>query len=443
MKKILILTVTAGNGHNSAANAVKEQCEKLGAEVKLVDLLHEFCDKKTFVWVQEKGYPFVCQYLVGIFNMFFRHYQKAKPEKYFKSPVQKDLFGMYGKLLKLIYDFQPDAIFCSHYFPAIMITNLRKNFDVPAKTFAFVFDYVVCPFWESATGIDFLLVPNEDFVEKLEQKGFKKQQLLPFGLVVNQKFSHELDKVTARSMLGLDKDRFTIFVMFGGGFWSGNYAIVKNLLRHLKVPNVQIVVANGRDKKGKRKIDKLKVPQNIKLFNFGFCKNVDVIMSSADVLIGKAGGVSVTEAMNKKLPLLCCKKLPEQEKVNVRMLVKNGIAKQYKNKKMLIRFVSELAENPNILQERQENILKIRKPDATEKVCKMMMSCSADYENCSADFQTVDKIVKKSLKKAGGGILSNPNRKNTQKTLEKLKICFKQFHRINDNNKLVFCEVVL
>lgn len=70
MKRFLIFTVTAGNGHNSAANAVKEELERQGAEVKVVDLLHEFCKNKAFIWVQAEGYGLACQYAHKLYNAF-------------------------------------------------------------------------------------------------------------------------------------------------------------------------------------------------------------------------------------------------------------------------------------------------------------------------------------------------------------------------------------
>lgn len=398
MKKVLILTVTAGNGHNSAAFAVEEECKKNGAEVLVVDLLHEFCDSKRFVWIQEKGYPLVCRYLNKTYNMFFRHYQRANPDKFYKSPVQKDLFRMYDKLLKFIYEYKPDAIFSSHYFPAIMITNLRKLFPLSAKTFAFVFDYSVCPFWEAATGIDYLLVPNENYFDIMISKGFKKEQLLPFGLTVNERFSEKIDKKEARIQLGLNQNKFTIFVMFGGGFWSGNFKIVKNIVKNLKSKDVQIVVANGKDVKGKKKIDSLQVPSNIDIHNLGFCKNVDLIMSASDVLVGKAGGVSVTEALNKHLPMICCKKLPEQERVNVEMLVKEGAGLQYKNDKMLIKYLAGLIENSQKLYSLKENVDRIRKPFATRNLVNFMLEVNAVYESFEIDFSNVNQKIKKILK---------------------------------------------
>lgn len=402
MKKFLIFTVTAGNGHNSAANAVKEKLEAMGGEVKVVDLLHEFCDSKTFIWIQEKGYGLACQYMHRTFNAFFRHYQKADPNKWYKSPVQPGLFKMYNKVLQLIYNFQPDAIYASHFLPCIMITNLRKIYPIPAVTYSFISDYAVCPFWEAATGIDYLLIPNESYIPTMLGKGFKKEQLLPYGLTANEKFSQPIDKSFARCKLGIKDGIFTMLVMYGGGFWSGNYKIVKNLVKHIKDHDVQIIVANGRDEKSKRKIDKLKLPSNIRLINFGFSKEVDLLMSAADIIVGKAGGISVTESLNKFLPMICCKKLPEQEKVNVQMLVREGAAKQFRSDRQLIEILNSILNDPKILVDMRKNVARIRRPNATQKLAEDMFKADVIYpKDLNIDYSKINKQIKRMLKNKG------------------------------------------
>lgn len=403
MKKYLIFTITAGNAHNSAANAVKESLEKSGAEVKVVDILHEFCDNKPYIWVQAEGYGLAVQYLPGVFNAFFRHYQKADPKKFYKSPVQPGLQSFYDKLLKCIYDYQPDAIYCSHFLPAVMITNLRKLYPIPAKVYCLIFDYVIAPFWEATTGIDYMLTPNESFHPLLISKGFRSEQLLPYGITVNEKFSQKMDKCEARKKLGLKDGVFTVLVMFGGGFWSGNCRIVKNLVKHIKGRSLQIIVVNGRDEKSKKRIDKIKTKGGISIVNYGFTKEVDLLMSAADVMIGKAGGASVTESLNKYLPMLCCSRLPEQEKYNVNAIVSEGAARQYKNDRMLIRIMNELLNNPRQLIEMRENVARIRRPNATANLAKDMLAAKADYSVVKdVDYSLVNAQIKLLLKKGKG-----------------------------------------
>lgn len=399
MKKVLIFTITAGSAHNSAAAAVKSELEKRGAEVKCIDVLHEFCDDKLFIWFQEAGYGFACRYLYRIYNAFWRHYQHADPEKYYKSPVQKGLLKLYGKVLKAINDFQPDAIYVSHFIPAVMITNLRRLYPVPAKTFGFISDYVICPFWEAARGTDCMLIPDESFADQMRSKGFVNTRLLPYGLTVNEKFSESADKAEARAKLGLKEDIFTVFVMYGGGFWSGNPRIVKNIVRNLGNRPLQIIVANGIDKKGMRKIDAMKLPDNITLQNYAFSNEIDVFMSAADVIVGKAGGASTTESLNKILPMLCYKNLPEQEVYNVRMLVKEGAAKQYKSGREMAEILTYLMDNLAELEKMRENIKRIRRPHATARLADEIMECEAVYGDVGVDYTKVNSSIRKMLKK--------------------------------------------
>ena len=231
------------------------------------------------------------------------------------------------------------------------------------------------------------------------KKGYKKEQLLPYGITVKHKFSKAIDKIKAREILHLQDNVFTIFVMYGGGFWSGNYNIVKNILRNIKDRQMQIIVANARDVKGKEKIEKLKKPSCVNLLNLGFVDNVELIMSASDIIIGKAGGLSTTEAVNIGLPIICCANLPEQEKANADMLVNEGAAKQYKNDKELITILRSLLNDPKQLVEMRENVKRIRRPYATKKVADEMMSCYCEYPEIEVDYDKVNDQIKNMLKK--------------------------------------------
>lgn len=81
MKKVLILTVTAGNGHNACSAAMKKKLEELGGmEVKIVDLLKAYSTKLN-VWVADGGYNLAVSKLPKIYDAFFNKYLNAPPKK--------------------------------------------------------------------------------------------------------------------------------------------------------------------------------------------------------------------------------------------------------------------------------------------------------------------------------------------------------------------------
>ena len=70
--RILMFTVSAGNGHNATANRLKEKIllEQEDAEIEIVDVYKEYASKLK-AWTMEKGYFFACNHFVKLYNHFF------------------------------------------------------------------------------------------------------------------------------------------------------------------------------------------------------------------------------------------------------------------------------------------------------------------------------------------------------------------------------------
>lgn len=402
MKKVLILTVTAGNGHNSCANAMKNRLEAGGGfEVKIVDVIKEYTSKINS-WTIDKGYNIACGYLLPFYNMGYNRYMKSDPKKAKICGAQKWVKDASEGVLKLIYDFQPDVIFGTAYYAGIILANLRRCFAIPAKTISCMLDYVISPFWEACVGgIDVMTISNEAFRQGMIEKGFSNENLVCTGIPVDSRFLQKISRSEACEKLGLDEKIFTIFVFYGGGHWHGGYKIFKIIAKNFK-KKVQVVVVNGHDKQSKEKIDRdiKKLPKNIIVKNFGFSKEIPLIMSACDVMIGKGGGLSTTESVLKELPLIATKKLPMQEVWNIRFLESVGVALSFGNKKELISHLNDLYDNPDKLKDMKEK-LKPLKTNGLEEIFKIIStSPKISYENIdkNIDWKKVNKMVSKARK---------------------------------------------
>ena len=404
MKKILILSVTAGNGHNACAKSMKRKLEALESdvEVKIVDLLKEYSTKMKF-WVADSGYSLAVSKLLPIFNYFYNVYKKKDPNKRYSCSAQGAAVSTVEGLLKEILDFQPDVIYCTHFYAGIALTDLKLVYDLPCKTVISNLDYVNSPFWEASVGVDYFAIPNEDFIAECIEEGYKEEQLLCFGLPVDERTLDTIDKAVARAELGLDNDTFTIMVMFGGGQWSGGLKIFKNLIKALGERKAQVIMINGRNKAGYDKIEKMKFPDNIKVVNVGFTDKVPLYLSAADVIINKFGGTSVTEMLNQGLPMLITEKTPAQEKYNLVYMKEKGVALSFKNKKELKEGIIKLMDNPDLRMEMSQKALSMKRR-GIETLAKFMLDLpNADYSkilNDKIDLTNVKKTVKKALKKA-------------------------------------------
>ncbi|MBQ7307274.1 MAG: hypothetical protein IJW82_01990 [Clostridia bacterium] len=409
MKKILIITVTAGEGHNSISKAlVNKLSQNPLNKVKLVDLYKDFGSEFEVKMIND-GYLLACKLVPNIYNLIYRQLQKIKPKNRDISIVQSSVKKETPKILNCIYSFKPDVIIMPHFYPAIIVTNLKKYYPIEAKTISILTDYCVHPFWESAIGVDYMITPSEDYHKLLLTKGYNENQLLSFGLPVKEEFSETMSKQDARKELNLDNDLTTILIMQGGGGMGGMKKILKQLLK-CKKP-LQILCVNGKDEKSKLEVEKLisQNQSNHKIINYGFINFVATAMSASDLIIGKCGCISVNEALNKEKPLLICTKLVEQEKSNMLYLTKNNASIYVKKPSHLVKELNNLSENKKLLDDMVSNIQKIRKPNALSDLCDFVES----FDNI--DYKDIKILDNNELK------LVNENIKNAKRELKKSK----------------------
>lgn len=401
MKKILILTITAGSGHNSAAFAVKQKLNKAGCEIKVVDLIKEYSNSIN-AWAFDKGYGLFVGYFRWLYNRLYVKCLKWDYNRAPNCPVQNCETDINGKLLNIIYDFQPDVIFCTAYYCAIALENIKRVYPLPSKNIACILDYGVSPFWEAgANGLDYLTLSNEELRTELLNRGFQNEQLIETGIPLREEFYEKNDKLHSRRELGLDENLPTLVILYGGGCWHGGYEVLKAIVNNIK-RDVQIIIINGHDAKTKQRIDRemKRYPKNIKLHNIGFTKEIDKYMSACDFMIGKGGGLCTTEVITKGTPLLITEKLPMQEMYNLNFLKNKGLAKSFKNTRELVDYVNDFLDNPEQLKEISDKFEKFSM-NGNENICNLIMSQpDADYSNIDTDidYSKINKTVKKARK---------------------------------------------
>lgn len=413
MKKILILTVTAGNGHNACAKGMKNKLEQIAGEeveVKIVDLLKTYSTKSE-VWFADSGYNLAVSKFLPIYHICYNHFKKVSPDMRWVGSTQKTSLSTTGGLLKEILNFKPDVVYCTHFYPAIAMTDLKLVYDLPCKVIVSNLDYVNSPFWESAIGVDYFIVPNEDFNEESMEEGFLSQQLIPYGIPCDGRTLEKWERASAREKLGLKQDVFTVMVMFGGGCWSGGRKIFNNIIKSLGDKEAQVIMINGRNQADYQRIENMKFPANIKVVNVGFTYEVPLYMAASDLIVNKFGGTSVTEMINVGRPMLITEKIPTQELYNLEYMKAKGVALSFKNKKELKQNLELLYADKNLRQDMEEKTLWLKKNSIVDLANFILSFDKADYlELCKNNiFSNLESVgysdkecasVRKKVKKA-------------------------------------------
>ncbi|MBE7021427.1 MAG: glycosyltransferase [Ruminococcaceae bacterium] len=362
---LLILTVTAGHGHNQTAKAISDYAQSHGHNAPVVDAI-EYINpllKDTL----NRAYLFSTSVSPKAYGTLYNIVDNKEASDWVLSPQNVTTALLSKKIVKFIKSFNPDAIICTHVFAALLISDLKEK-GITAPTFGIVTDYTLHPYWND-TDIDYYVIPNEYLNYQTIGKGIAKEKILPFGIPIHAKFNKKMNKDLAREILNIE-NKPTILMM-SGSMGYGN--MIKLLDAVCSVPlDFQIVTVCGNNKSLKKKIDNGSFSK--KVYNYGFTDKVDTMMDAADLIITKPGGLTVSEALAKELPMVLTNPIPGHEFRNREFLVNMGAAAADSKTYFLDEIVAQLFENPKRLELMKESIRLIKKPDAAKTLIDFIES---------------------------------------------------------------------
>lgn len=361
--KVLILSITAGQGHHSAAKSISCALEERGATVKTVDVYKQI--DKNLCDAVNKGYLISTKHTPRAYRAIYEliDSKKAPATKYSLQSIMGILFAI--KFEKFIEDFNPDVIICTHIFAAQVINELKRRdrlCDVP--TIGIVTDYTIHPFWEDVTYIEFINIASELLTRRALMKGISETRLCSFGIPVQKKFSYKRSMSDARNELGLDACTPVILVMAGSMGYGNMPEIISGIHKFDK--KCQILAVCGNNKKLLKKLNDADFESDVNIY--GFTDKVDVMMDAADCIITKPGGLTTSEAMSKKLPMILVNPIPGQEDRNLEFFLNNGVALSVTKTFTIEEALYFMFHDKDRLKVMEHQISKLAKPNAASDI---------------------------------------------------------------------------
>lgn len=295
--RVLILTCNTGGGHNAVAAALAESFRRLGVSSDTADGLS---------FISQKASRFVSKW----HTRFYRRYPKLYKAGYMSAendaesndrdnPVYRYMARGARRLGRAIQDGGYDAVVCVHVIPAMMMTELRRQHET-GPVFCFVAtDYTCSPTVGGCTP-DICVIPHEELAEEFVSCGIARETLLAAGIPVRAVFRERGDRAAARSELALPPEGRHIVLMSGSIGCGPMVDIAAELEKRMERGDFASVLCGSNRqmlyalrRRGFRRVEAV-----------GFTNRVHRYMDSADVLVSKPGGISITEAGTRGTPLL-------------------------------------------------------------------------------------------------------------------------------------------
>ncbi|MFA6584553.1 MAG: glycosyltransferase [Elusimicrobiaceae bacterium] len=303
--KIALVFAHAPSGHTAAAQAVAEELPKLKAEPVLIDLSTELFTHSGPA-VSEIYYKSlkVCPLLWDLVY-------DSPVIDLLSSPFRRVLSrGKSAALVKFLKGKNITAAVCTHSMPTLLLApEGEKGFPV----YAVVTDFSAHRFWPD-TGVRKYFVHSSETANSLLKRGIARKLICETGIPVRESFFANTTVPDTGEKL---------IVITGGSKGMGR---IEDCVRAaLSASNAKIAVLCGTNIKLSRKISRL-AKTNPRLTAVTDYNSAPALIRSADIIIGKPGGVTAAEALALKKPFIIYAPLPGQEKLNAECMMKRNAA---------------------------------------------------------------------------------------------------------------------
>jgi len=358
--RAVILPTNTGQGHNSASEAVKEYLDISGVETVISDVLNTGRKKSDFV---SHLYDNAVEHVPKFFGALYKFAERISSGKH-HSPIYF-LNTLYAdSLYKILMELDPQVIICPHMFSAHAVTRLIEKHRLAIPTVGIITDYTCSPFWEE-TRLNKYVVANEAVAGECVQKGMPRDAVLPLGIPVSGKFNVKRTKDEARALFGIKKE--TVLLVMGG---SMGYGKIPELTAELsrRLPEAQVVAVCGHNASV---FEQTKA--NKAVMAFPFIDNVDALMDAADILLTKPGGLSTTEAMTKRIPLIITMPIPGGEERNSEYISRLGMAVSTGNIRESVEAACKLAADPAAQRGMLENQARYCSASAAKDTAELII----------------------------------------------------------------------
>ena len=318
----LILSCNTGAGHNSCAQAVQEAYHSRGEICNITDSLQ---------FISEKASTFISNWHTRIYRhaprLFDAGYQRAEShEDIFceGTPIYKLLSSGAERMYQYIRSTGYDNIICTHVFPALALTEMRRQHPCLQLVTSHISTDYTCAPCTADSALDWYFIPSASLLGEFEQCGLQPQKLIASGIPVRQQFYQRVSQEAGKANAGISPAHQHILMMCGSMGCGPMEEIISYLCPYLTTEQELSVVCGTNDDL-RKKLQK-RTEKYSQVHVLGTVNNVPQLMQASDLFLTKPGGLSTSEAMAAEVPMVLIDAVAGCETHNLNFFLRNGMA---------------------------------------------------------------------------------------------------------------------
>lgn len=354
-----------------AADALEHAFKKARAavEVRHVDVLQ--LTNKLFRRLYAKAYLDLVNSSPELLGWFYDYLDK--PWKHDQRRLILDKLNT-RPFVKFLREFEPDMIVCTHFLPAEIVSWLKAENRLTCPQAIVITDLDVHAMW-LCRNYEHYFVAVEETRQHLMKLGVPVNKVTVSGIPIDPIFAEKKDPREMRRKHSLRQEVTTI-LLSAGGFGVGPVEHLLEALLEME-HHAQVVAVCGRNDELKARIEDLNARRRrssrVTIKPIGFTTEMDEYMSAADIIVGKPGGLTTSEALAKGLLLVIVNPIPGQEERNSDHLLEDGVAIRCNNLPVLAYKIDRLLADTKRLAAMRANVKRIARPNAARDIVKSLL----------------------------------------------------------------------
>ena len=366
-RRVLVLTASYGSGHLRAANILADELRGAGALPTVVDHFRDLVHPAFDRWSRALYYGILHRtptvwggaYWLGdrinVGSPFLLGFNRVGA----------------GKLRRMLRAQRYDQVISVQPTPAGALSYLcGRGEQTPPHTTVFT-DFVAHTQWIHPH-VDRYCVPSEEISHELTARGLPRERVVVTGIPVASEFREPADRPAARLSLGLSPRLPVLLFMDGSDGGFGRLDEAARAVLSMEQPFQAVFVA-GRSRALESRLRRLAVGHEQRVKVFGFVDHVRSMMAAADILVTKAGGLTLAEALAAELPVICFGSLPGQESRNERFAAMAGVGLVAGSGAQLQRVIAAALRDPGLLKSIRHRIRLYGRAHAARDIVELVL----------------------------------------------------------------------
>ena len=371
--KLVILSASSGSGHTRAGEALEAAAADVPgiASVRHIDVLDY--GSALLGELYAEMYKQMVSKTPSLWGWWYDKSDTPWKGEHFRVAMER---SQMQPLMECLRAEAPDITICTHFLASDIVSYMLQHEQLSTRHAVVVTDLHVHAMW-LCHQFERYFVATDESSYYLRQIGFPDDRITVTGIPIHPVFSQGMDREALRKKFDITPS-MPVVLLSAGTFGMESSLVAIRALMQMKQP-AQIVSLCGKNEDLLAEVVHATeaAPPHLKFRALPHSTEMHEWMAISDLLIGKPGGLTLSEAMASALPMILLNPIPGQEEINAANLLEEGVAVSPTDVVTLPYKVDLLLREPQRLVGMRDRMKRLAQPRAAYTILETLLGAQS------------------------------------------------------------------